>query len=483
MAKSITQDILNAFTPSSKAEWEEKASKDLKGKSLGGLTMMKIIQKINQMLKYTILLVFSVTILLSCETDNIQQTENLIVELNSMLNEVVVLDGHKPPVVSRIFTYPNIAAYEILRLSDSTKYPSLLKGFNSSVKMPVPDQSVNVEVAALYTFISLSVELVYRDSILENFLTHKMTNYQNFPKNELESSIEFAAKVSDSFVKLMSNDGYNYTRTLGVYNNNSNLSSWKPTPPKYSYACEPYWSSLVSFCLDSINQFLPLKHTEFDTAKQSQFYNNAMEVYTLSKTLSKEQIEIARFWDDNPSPIQTNGHNIKVKKQLSPPGHWMLIASDICMQENLNQIQTSLILSTLSVSMSDAFKSTWHAKYYYDLLRPITYINRYIDSEWQPLLENPMFPEYTSAHSTISGAAATVLSHFFDENYALIDSTELPYGHAVRSFSSFNKMALEVSNSRVYGGIHYQESCDNGLSMGKKIGDHILTRLHIKNFY
>ena len=54
--------------------------------------------------------------------------------------------------------------------------------------------------------------------------------------------------------------------------------------------------------------------------------------------------------------------------------------------------------------------------------------NKYIDAEWKPILETPPFPEHTSAHSVASRGASLILTNLFGDNFAFIDSTEIPFG-------------------------------------------------------
>ena len=104
-------------------------------------------------------------------------------------------------------------------------------------------------------------------------------------------------------------------------------------------------------------------------------------------------------------------------------------------------------------------------------MRPETYINKYIDENWLPLLQTPPFPEYTSGHSVISNAASVALTKLFGDNYAFTDSTETEFGMPVRSFKSFDDVAAEASVSRIYGGIHYRPAVEVGAKQGKLLGE------------
>ena len=92
---------------------------------------------------------------------------------------------------------------------------------------------------------------------------------------------------------------------------------------------------------------------------------------------------------------------------------------------------------------------------------------------WQPLILDPAFPEYVSGHSTFSAAAATVLTAFFGDNYAFsTTSTSLP--GVTRSFTSFEQAAQEAGESRIYGGIHFEFSNQDGQTLGQKVGQQVL---------
>ena len=130
--------------------------------------------------------------------------------------------------------------------------------------------------------------------------------------------------------------------------------------------------------------------------------------------------------------------------------------------------------------MADAFISCWDEKYRSNLIRPETLINKYIDENWTPILQTPPFPEYTSGHSVVSGAAAVVLTDIFGDNFSFNDDTETPYGLPIRPFNSFNEASAEAAISRMYGGIHYRAAVEVGLDQGRKLGKYVVNHLDMK---
>ena len=91
-------------------------------------------------------------------------------------------------------------------------------------------------------------------------------------------------------------------------------------------------------------------------------------------------------------------------------------------------------------------------------------------------MQTPPFPEYNSAHSTISASADVILSTIY-KNTAFKDSSEREWGWPDRHFKTVDEAAVEVSWSRYFGGIHYRSSVVDAYEQGKKIGALVIGRL------
>jgi hypothetical protein len=149
---------------------------------------------------------------------------------------------------------------------------------------------------------------------------------------------------------------------------------------------------------------------------------------------------------------------------------------EVIRNEKSDLAMAAVTFAKLGIAVNDAFISCWNGKYFFNLIRPITYVHRYIDDTWVIPLETPPFPEYTSGHSVQSGAAAQVLTDIFGDNYAFTDNMHLSRGDidgSPRSFKSFYAFANEAAISRLYGGIHFRTGIEVGVDQGKKIGKNI----------
>jgi hypothetical protein len=168
-------------------------------------------------------------------------------------------------------------------------------------------------------------------------------------------------------------------------------------------------------------------------------------------------------------------------KKISPGAHWIGITKIISRNKNADVSTTVAAYAKVSIAIADAFISCWDEKYRSNLIRPETIINKVLDENWYPVLQTPPFPEYTSGHSVVSGAASVILTDFFGDNIAFEDDTELPYDLPIRTYRSFIHAAEEAAISRLYGGIHYRKAVDEGLKQGRNLGNYISQKLSLKN--
>ena len=203
------------------------------------------------------------------------------------------------------------------------------------------------------------------------------------------------------------------------------------------------------------------------------------EVYRTTQ-LTGAEYETARYWDDNPFATQHQGHFSFAIKKVTPGGHWIGITATALLQSGASLKQSAEAFTLVSLAIFDGFIACWDEKYRSEYIRPVTAINRLIDENWKPFIQTPPFPEYTSGHSVISGAAATVLTGLFGENYSFTDTLEVMNDLPTRTFSSFNEAADQASISRFYGGIHFQPTLEVSKEQGRRLGTFILQRIRTR---
>jgi hypothetical protein len=400
-----------------------------------------------------------------------EQQDSLIHELNHALIDVVSEDLFPPPVASRIYAYSNIAAYEACQLLNPELH-TLAGRLNGLDTLNIKADGVEYwDVVALRSFCEVAKHLVYRDFMIDTLFQQQLAVLQNRYPNEagIKQAITTGDQIASHIKKWADLDGYNTTRNMPRYESIDAPYAWQATAPTYGEALEPHWAKLRPFVMDSASQFRVDIPIAFSEKEGSEFYQAAMEIYEIVNKAAEAEVAVAVYWDCNPGPTLVDGHSMKVRKQNTPGGHWVGIHSILAQDTKQNLSQSAYIYAKLGVGIADAFIAAWDTKFAHHLLRPETYINRYIDKDWKPKLESPLFPEYTSAHSLVSAVAASVLSDAYGE-VPFDDNTNVRFDLPSKKFTNVWEAADEAAQSRLLGGIHYVFGCENGFEQGKRLG-------------
>ncbi|MDQ2721602.1 MAG: vanadium-dependent haloperoxidase [Bacteroidota bacterium] len=436
---------------------------------------------------YLVLITFcSILSFQSCKQKNkdyvkVMHDPELYTQVMHKLNYVIIYDIFTPPVAARVFAYSNLAAFEVLA-NEGTHFSSLagkVKDLNNIPSAP-KNTKIDYPFAALIAMTKVGKQLTFSDDTVQNIINSIKSLAQNsgMPDDLFSNSVKYGEQVANSVISWSKKD--NYAQIRGSrFALTGKEGSWTPTPPGYFEAVEPLWKTIRCTVLDSADMFPPPGLPPFSKDTSSEFYKMAKDVMHTVSTLDSNKKWIANFWDCNSFKLHVIGHAMYATKAMTPVGHWMEIAGTISKNNHADFYKTVYAYTGVSLGIFDGFICCWYTKYKYDVLRPETYINRYIDPAWMPYLQTPPFPEYNSAHSTISAAADVVLTSIF-KNTAFKDSSEREWGWPDRSFKTTDEAAVEVSLSRLYGGIHYRQSVTDAYEQGKKIGYLVMNKLTAK---
>ena len=403
------------------------------------------------------------------------------------VTEIMIHDIFSPPVATRIFSYPNIAAYEIVA-RENPEYKSLAGQLPGLSPIPLPDSTtaVNYQVAAMVAHMELSKRLIFSEDRLEAHRDSLFSKWSAVNEEELQASKAYGMQVADHIAQWMDKDNYKQTRTMPKFTvDTDDPARWQPTPPAYMDGIEPHWNKIRPFVIDSAAQFKPAPPPSFSMEEGSDFYKEVREVYEISEKITatgdeSEEVNIAKFWDCNPYVSVTRGHLMFATKKITPGAHWIGITKIASRKAGIGFDDTIYAYTRTAMALFDGFISCWDEKYRSNLIRPETLINQHFDDNWKPILQTPPFPEYSSGHSVVSGAASTVLTDIFGDNFGFEDDTEVPYGLPARTFSSFNQAAAEAAISRMYGGIHYRAAVEIGLQQGRDLGMYHVKKLEMR---
>jgi hypothetical protein len=270
------------------------------------------------------------------------------------------------------------------------------------------------------------------------------------------------------------------------------------TAPNYAVqkAYTPHWGNVKAFALDATHQYHPTGPPKLADGN----YDPKDVATALRDTANLDDTKkvIAEYWADGPA-------------SEFPPGHWALLGQAYS-RKRAHSVDTDVkMFFTMGNALLDASVSSWKAKFNpaFDFWRPTSAIrhlyagkqvtswrgpyNGYglVDgSQWRPYQDpkvvTPPFPEYTSGHSTFSGAARITLTAFtgsdtFNGQVTIKAGTSLfepktatkpgvPARDVVLKWRSFLDAADQAGMSRRYGGIHFESGDRHGRAAGATIG-------------
>jgi hypothetical protein len=392
---------------------------------------------------------------------------------------VMIHDVANPPAASRFYTYSLLGAYEIMAQHNTafTAPAALVPSYKKIVIEP--KGPYNYRIAALFCVLETGRLMLPSGYMLEDEQKKLMETLrkEGYDQAVINPSIAVAQEVAKKVTAYAATDNYLKLSTRLRHRPAKGEQFWYPTPPGYIEAIEPHWRTIRPMFIDSCTQFTPKPAVVFSKDSTSEFYKLAYEVYREGKNLDEKKRFIASYWDCNPFAINTSGHMSIGFKKISPGGHWMNITSIATRKARLDFDKTLQAHWLVAATLMDAFISCWDEKYRSNRVRPETVINRSIDARWQPLLQTPPFPEYTSGHSVISTAVAEVLTYLIGDNFSFTDDTEVLFELPTRDFKSFRQAAEEAAISRLYGGIHFRDAIENGQTQGKAIGNFVVSKI------
>jgi hypothetical protein len=275
--------------------------------------------------------------------------------------------------------------------------------------------------------------------------------------------IALGVEVADTLMAQRAGDGFRAPVTY-TPPNPPIPGVWIPTAPTPPIA--PYAALMRPFSLESADQFRPDGPPALDSKKWARDYNEVKEIgSSTSTTRTAEQTLAARFWGEPPVQ-QAHGSFRK-----------------FVLDHELDVVNAARFMAMVSVVEADAIIACFDAKYHYAFWRPITAIRAgdtddnpatVADPTWSTLLAaTPNHPEYPSAHSCVTPAGGRAIARFLGTKKIDFTVPSLT-GLGDRHFDRLRDLQYEVSNARIWGGIHYRTSIEDGIKIAKKTANQVL---------
>jgi hypothetical protein len=255
------------------------------------------------------------------------------------------------------------------------------------------------------------------------------------------------------------------------------IGEWQTTP-----ACPAaggilaHWDNLQPFGIESMDQFRSPRPPSITSKRYTKDYEEVKRVGGVNSThRSQDRADVARFY----------------AAALAVPV-WNSAATQVAIAQGRSSYENARALALLNAAMSDALASVMETKYVYRFWRPETAIRAgdtdgnsrtHGDATFAPFVVTPCFPSYGSAHASAAGAARELLERFYGPRRHAITITTPSLPDLTLQYRSFEQIANDIDDARVYGGIHFRFDQETGAAQGRKIGTYVHRNLLRRSFW
>jgi hypothetical protein len=223
------------------------------------------------------------------------------------------------------------------------------------------------------------------------------------------------------------------------------------------------WQYVTPFGISSANGFLLDPPPALTSDKYAEAYNEVMTVGSVDSTQRPpDRANVALFYAAS-SPTQVFNQ----------------AAEQVAMAQGRSLSDNARALALINMAMNDSLVASFFNKYYYNFWRPETAIhagdtdgnpNTAGDPSWPPFIVTPCFPSYPSNHGSAGNGAAEVLRRLYGDDGLSIRLTNPAVPNIVLQYTSFEQITDDISDARVYGGIHFRTDQVAGERLGRAVG-------------
>jgi membrane-associated phospholipid phosphatase len=235
------------------------------------------------------------------------------------------------------------------------------------------------------------------------------------------------------------------------------------------------WQNITPFGIRSAKEFLLSPPPALGSNEYAKTYDEVMTVGSLDSTeRPPNRSDVATYY-----------------AATSPTQAFNQAARQIAQEQRRSLSENARAFALINIAISDSLVATFFNKYHYNFWRPETAIhagdtdgNRKTegDPNWLPFILTPCFPSYPSNHGSAANAAASVMRRLYGEAGHSMTLSNPAVPAIVLQYTSFRQITDDISDARVYGGIHFRTDQDAGallgLAIGKEVYKHNLRPVH-----
>jgi hypothetical protein len=419
---------------------------------------------------------------LSCHPQSRQESPAHVLAFNIIQSwnaQLLMLDrhceGYRGPVSARMFAYMGIGAWQCAQpiLPNAVSLHHWYEDFKPPALHDTTSYILPAALNTLYAnlihhFFPHAPEALQKETV-NNYLHWQAQINSMYPSQEaIRVSTDFGNAVATEVYHWSERDSTGHMAFLYNFDKNYTIPQqrgvWHENPGDQLPPLLPRWGNCRTFGAH-VGDFTINPPMPFSEEHGSAFFSQALEVFSASQPITDENRWIAEFWSDDFPGVT-----------FSPSSRWVSIGRQVLEQQKPGLATALALYLKIGLALNDAGVQVWHYKYTYLVERPESYIRRNMRPDWAPLHQTPPFPSYPSGHSAFGGAASCILASLLGDRVETTDNSHKgrkEFNGSPRQFNSFSEMATENALSRIKLGVHFRMDCEEGLRLGRLVGQKI----------
>jgi len=381
---------------------------------------------------------------------------NQVVEWNRIMQDTI---AGNVLVETRIGAITQLAVFEAVNAITHEYKP-----YVGGIAAPSGASADAATIAAAHT--ALKYYFPAKAAALDQARAQSLASIPNGPSKDNGVAVgETAASV---IINLRANDGA--TPAQSYLPTTTEPGDWQLTP-----SCPAtgggfaHWGTVQPFGFDKIEPFQLAPPPSLTSKRYADAYNEVKRVGSRYSTeRPQDRADVARFY----AVVLT----IRT---------WNPVVTQLSVAQGRSQTHTARALALVNMAMSDALVAVYRVKYAYTFWRPETAIrngdvdgNKFTqaDPTFEPFVTTPCHPSYASAHGSTAHAARYVVEHLYGRkgHNIVVASPAVP--DVTLYYSSIEKITDDISDARIYGGIHFRFDQEAGARLGHRIGQQVYWR-------
>lgn len=299
---------------------------------------------------------------------------------------------------------------------------------------------------------------------------------------ETDPGVLVGQQAAAGILALRAHDG-SFPANPEIFTGSTAAGDWRPTlnyqpgptPVSSGPMAAPWLGAVDPFTKKFPEQFRAAPQPPLTSNEYTRAYNEVkglgarFETARTKVTRTAEQTQLGYFYADNLVAL------------------WHRALRGIALSQSLNIGDSARLFALASMASADAIMTSWDNKRFNHFWRPITAVQEGDndgnpqtagDPEWQPLINTPPYPDYTSGANNLAGSMTRILRRFFrTDKMTFVVTSNFPLANPnTRTYTRFSHVADDMVEVRIYEGIHFRFADAVGRRQGTLVANQAFRR-------